>query len=78
MAKKATATTLNLKNLGQNIQYELNGDLLTLHIDLSQDFGESKSGKTITVASSRGNVSVGNVKVGVNVYKYKEPKKGKK
>ena len=44
---------------------------LTLTIDLNKDFGPSRSGKTIIVASSDGNQLVGSVMIGVNVYKRK-------
>jgi len=43
-------------------------------VDLSKEFGESKSGKSITIASTDGNVSVPGreeVKIGVNVYRKK-------
>ncbi|MHA1270541.1 MAG: hypothetical protein ACTSPY_12185 [Candidatus Helarchaeota archaeon] len=39
----------------ENIEYEIDGDILTLKIDLSKELGESKSGKSIVVASTRGN-----------------------
>ena len=45
---------------------------LTLTIDLSKDFGPSRSGKTIIVASSDGNQQVGSVMIGVNIYKRKQ------
>jgi len=44
---------------------------LTLTIDLNKDFGPSRSGKTIIVASSDGNQLVGSVMIGLNVYKRK-------
>lgn len=67
------------KTLGKNITYTLDGNKLTLEIDLSKDFGPSASGKTIIIASSEGNKDVGDVKVGLNIYKYPDAKpKGKK
>ena len=46
---------------------------LTITVDLSQNFGASKSGKSIVIASTEGNVALdgeyANVKVGVNVYR---------
>jgi hypothetical protein len=56
---------------------QVNGSKLVIEIDLSQDLGPSKSGKTILIASSEGNVGVPgreDVKVGLNVYRYPEPK----
>ena len=47
---------------------EQNGKLI-ITIDLTKNFGKSKSGKTTIVASTDGNVSVADVKVGLNVYK---------
>jgi hypothetical protein len=68
------------KTLGKNIEYSVEGTKLTLVVDLSKDFGPSASGKTIIIASSEGNKDVGDVKVGLNIYKYPDakPAKGKK
>lgn len=70
------------KTLGKNIEYSLDGDKLTMVVDLSKDFGPSASGKTVIIASSEGNQTVGEVKVGLNIYKYPDAKpagkKGKK
>lgn len=46
-------------------------NILTMTVDLSKEFGPSKSGKTIIVASTDGFVQVGGVSVGVNVTKNK-------
>lgn len=66
----------------KNVEMTVLGDVLTLAIDLSKEFGPSKSGKTIIVASTEGNKSVpGRVeKVGLNVYRQeaKKPGKGRK
>jgi hypothetical protein len=65
-------------SVGQNVELSVEGTILTVKIDLSKDFGASASGKTISIASSKGNVGVpGNegIKIGVNVYKYPESKK---
>ena len=34
----------------QNVEWEIKGDKLIIEIDLTKDFGPSKSGKTITIA----------------------------
>ncbi len=39
----------------QNVEWEIKGEQLIIEIDLTKDFGPSKSGKTITIASTRGN-----------------------
>jgi len=58
----------------KNIEMTLNGDILTIKVDLSKDFGESKSGKSITIASTEGNISVPeheDIKIGLNIYRKK-------
>ena len=52
----------------------IEGNILTIKVDLSKDFGPSASGKTIIIASSEGNQPVPGkeaVKIGLNVYKKK-------
>ena len=58
----------------QNVEWEVKGDKLIIEIDLTKDFGLSKSGKTITIASTRGNQKIEgtNAILGLNVYKYQE------
>ncbi len=60
----------------QNVKWELKEDKLIIEIDLTEELGPSKSGKTITVASTRGNQRIEgtDVIIGLNVYKY--PKNG--
>ncbi len=58
----------------KNIEMAVDGDILTIKVDLSKEFGLSSSGKTIIIASTEGNQSVpGNegIKIGLNVYKKK-------
>ncbi len=66
----------------KNVEMTVDGDVLTLNIDLSKEFGPSKSGKTIIVASTEGNKSVPGrtEKVGLNIYRQeaKKPSKGRK
>jgi hypothetical protein len=66
----------------KNVEMTVLGPVLTLTIDLSKEFGPSKSGKTIIVASTEGNKSVPGrtEKVGLNVYRQeaKKPGKGRK
>jgi hypothetical protein len=42
----------------QNIRMTRKKNLLVIEIDLGKDFGPSSSGKTVIVASSRGNTLV--------------------
>ncbi|MDL1964820.1 MAG: hypothetical protein LWW98_10930 [Deltaproteobacteria bacterium] len=58
----------------QNVKYEVKDDKLIIEIDLTKEFGPSKSGKTITVASTRGNQKIDgtDVVISLNLYKYPE------
>jgi hypothetical protein len=73
---KATAATkaTEMKTVGSNIEYSVVGDKLTMVVDLSVAGKPSNSGKTIILASTQGNASVGDVKVGLNVYRYAQKK----
>ena len=57
----------------KNVQMMVEGNVLTIKVDLSREFGPSASGKTIIIASTEGNVSVPDrdEKVGLNVYRKK-------
>jgi hypothetical protein len=50
-------------------KYDEKTGKLTLTIDTRRSFGESKSGKSVMVASTNGNTRIGDVTVGVNVYR---------
>ena len=55
----------------QNVQMSVNGQKLTIEIDLSKRLGPSKSGKTIVIATTSGNVEVPehpDIKIGINCY----------
>jgi hypothetical protein len=56
----------------KNIEMKVEGDILTIKVDLSKEFGLSSSGKSVIIASTEGNQSVDGkeeVKIGLNVYK---------
>jgi len=58
----------------KNIDMKLSGDNLVITVDLTKDFGMSKSGKSITIASTEGNISVPeneDIKIGLNIYRKK-------
>jgi len=58
----------------KNVEMALEGDILTIKVDVSKEFGPSSSGKTIIIATTEGNVSIPGAedkKVGLNVYKKK-------
>lgn len=56
----------------KNVAMEVNGNILTIKVDLSKEFGRSASGKTTIVASTEGNITLPydkETKLGLNVYK---------
>lgn len=56
-----------------NVQIEVKDNRAIITIDLSKDYGASKSGKTIVVATTRGNVPIPGAetfRIGLNCYKY--------
>jgi hypothetical protein len=58
----------------KNVEMNLEGNVLTIKVDITKEFGPSASGKTIIIASTEGNISVPDkdeVKIGLNVYKKK-------
>jgi len=57
----------------KNVQMTVEGNILTIKVDLSKECGPSASGKTIIIASTEGNVAVPEreEKVGLNVYRKK-------
>ena len=57
----------------KNVEMTVEGNILTMTVDLTKEFGPSSSGKTIIIASTEGNVSVPDrdEKVGLNVYRKK-------
>jgi len=57
----------------KNVELKVEGDILTIRVDLTKEFGPSSSGKNIIIATTEGNVSVPDrdEKVGLNVYRKK-------
>ena len=58
----------------KNVEMTHDGDILTIKVDLSKEFGPSSSGKTIIIASTEGNQSIPgkeNIKIGLNIYRKK-------
>ncbi|BCL79552.1 hypothetical protein ccbrp13_20170 [Ktedonobacteria bacterium brp13] len=63
----------------KNIVMRVEGNTLIITADLSQEYGLSSSGKSITIASTDGNVAAPgheHIKVGVNIYRPR-PKDGR-
>ncbi|HQC00679.1 MAG TPA: hypothetical protein PKX11_09000 [Methanospirillum sp.] len=58
----------------KNVDMKVEGNALTITVDISKDYGESKSGKSITIASTEGNISIPDheeIKIGLNIYRKK-------
>ena len=57
----------------KNVEMKVEGNILTIKVDLYKEFGPSSSGKTTIVASTEGIISIPDrdEKVGLNVYKKK-------
>ena len=57
----------------KNMELSVEGNTLTIKIDLTKEFGPSTSGKNIIIASTEGNVSVPGreEKIGLNIYRKK-------
>jgi len=66
MPKNETTT------VGKNVSFSVKDNQLTIVVDLTKDFGESKSGKSIVVASTEGNMTLPDgTKLGLNAYRSK-------
>jgi len=58
----------------KNVEMTVEGDILTIRVDLSKEFGPSASGKTTIIATTEGNISIAgreDIKIGLNVYQKK-------
>jgi hypothetical protein len=57
----------------KNVEMTVAGNILTIKVDLTKEFGPSASGKTTIIASTEGNITVPDreEKVGLNVYRKK-------
>lgn len=65
-----TKALARAEQVGKNVEYTVEGNILTVRIDLAKDFGPSASGKTRIIATTAGNVALpGGAKVGINVYR---------
>ena len=70
---KSITGDINVKNIDMDIDQKK--QILTIKIDLSKEFGDSKSGKSTIIATTEGNVSLpdgfDDVMIGLNVYREK-------
>ena len=58
----------------KNVDMKVEGNIMTIKVDLTKEFGPSSSGKTIIIATTEGNIAVDGheeAKVGLNVYRKK-------
>jgi cysteine synthase len=57
--------------MSSNIKVSVKGSIATITIDLAQNLGPSKSGKTVLVATTSGNVNIPgtDVTLGLNAYR---------
>jgi len=74
MPKSATKKEADaiIGNIGSNVKTVVQGNKLTIEIDLSKKLGLSSSGKSNNIASSKGNHEIDGtdgIKLGVNCYK---------
>jgi hypothetical protein len=55
----------------KNAELKVDGNKLTISVDLSKDHGPSKSGKTIIIATSSGNKPIEGTDavIGLNIYR---------
>jgi hypothetical protein len=56
----------------KNIEMVVKDKKLIMTVDLTKDYGKSKSGKSTIIASTEGNISVpgyDEIKIGMNIYK---------
>ncbi|ODA40893.1 hypothetical protein [Desulfosporosinus sp. BG] len=56
----------------KNCEMKLAGNILTITVDISKEFGKSASGKSIIISSTEGNVSIPDkedIKIGLNIYR---------
>lgn len=60
--------------MNADITTSKDGKTLTITVDLTKEFGQSKSGKTILIGTTGGNTKVdtkrGSVFVGANIYRF--------
>lgn len=53
----------------KNVDVKINKSIMTITVDTKKDFGRSKSGKTIIIATTGGAQDFDGIKVGLNVYR---------
>ena len=60
------------KTLGKGVDIEYDDKTLTITIDITKNFGDSGSGKSTVIASTKGNKDLDNgMTLGLNLYRKK-------
>ena len=54
---------------GEGFTAKVEGNKLIITVDLDRQGTPSKSGKSLVIATTRGNMRIGDVSVGLNVYR---------
>jgi hypothetical protein len=67
----AAKTNNDVQQIGENIGVSVEGDIITLTMDKNMALGMSGSGKSMIVATTRGNASVPgtDLTLGLNLYR---------
>lgn len=58
----------------KNVEMHVEGNILTIKVDLAKEFGKSASGKSVIVATTEGNQPIPGAegkKIGLNIYEKK-------
>jgi len=55
----------------KNVELIIEGNILTIKVDLNKEFGKSSSGKSLIISTTEGNYSLPgrDEKIGLNVYR---------
>ncbi len=64
-----------MEEIGRNVRFKVEGDKLIVEMDLTAEQEESKSGKSMIIASTRGNKRVikgKDIMLGLNLYEKKK------
>lgn len=62
----------DVTTIGPNVKARMQGTTLVLEVETKGSIGDSKSGKNVLVASTKGNARIGDLSIGVNVFRPKQ------
>jgi hypothetical protein len=76
LARGFATLTFQGGSVSKNVEMSVSGNTLTITVDMAQSFGPSKSGKTVVIATTEGNITIPGTesKIGLNIYKYPDSK----